>query len=260
MWTSWALNKAKKKKAAALYELEYAAKLRREIGFEPMNYDQLKRFVVANNNVIFHDEEDCDKKLEAAKKEFKSAGKEYFFVDKFNQVAFEQLCMYYSHDPMFEREDESYSLLKGVLLRGGTGTGKTRLMKLFMMNSYKPYIIMPCRLIADEYAKNGIDSQKQYSTMIDVYPQQNLGHNKRGYCYDDFGAEEDKNLFGNKLNVMQDLILKIYDNRLFPNTSMTTNLGGDEIEQYYGLRVRSRLSEMYNVIDMPEDAPDRRRL
>jgi hypothetical protein len=39
---------------------------------------------------------------------------------------------------------------------------------------------------------------------------------------------------------------------------MTTNLSSSEIEDYYGLRVRSRLREMFNLIAFPSSTKDKR--
>jgi hypothetical protein len=39
-------------------------------------------------------------------------------------------------------------------------------------------------------------------------------------------------------------------------THLTTNLNSGEIEKQYGLRVRSRLREMFNLVAFPEDAVD----
>ena len=42
-------------------------------------------------------------------------------------------------------------------------------------------------------------------------------------------------------------------------THLTTNLNSIEIEKQYGLRVRSRLREMFNLVAFPGDAMDKRR-
>jgi len=42
-------------------------------------------------------------------------------------------------------------------------------------------------------------------------------------------------------------------------THLTTNLNRSEIEKQYGLRVRNRLREMFNLIGFPADAVDKRK-
>jgi len=41
-------------------------------------------------------------------------------------------------------------------------------------------------------------------------------------------------------------------------THITTNLNGDEIEEMYGTRVRSRMREQFNLIAFDEAAKDKR--
>jgi hypothetical protein len=59
---------------------------------------------------------------------------------------------------------------------------------------------------------------------------------------------------------MTEILLSSYD--LFISrrmiTHITTNLNGDEIEEIYGIRVRSRLREQFNLIAYPFDAKDKR--
>jgi DNA replication protein DnaC len=83
---------------------------------------------------------------------------------------------------------------------------------------------------------------------------------RAGYCFDDLGTEETKSHFGNKINVMAEIILNRYDNKTamgWEFTHVTTNLSADEIEQYYGSRVRSRFREMFNAITL--NGNDRRK-
>lgn len=59
---------------------------------------------------------------------------------------------------------------------------------------------------------------------------------------------------------MAEILLSRYD--LFTTrhmiTHLTTNLNSTEIEQLYGLRVRSRLREMFNLIAFSPGTPDKR--
>lgn len=113
-------------------------------------------------------------------------------------------------------------------------------------------------IIADDYAAEGHETLYDNSKMIQVYPQLHLGHDSVGLCYDDLGTEDDKKNFGNQVNVMQDILFKIYDSDIYRHFHLTTNIGGVEIEAMYGKRVRSRMREMFNVITFNLDAPDRR--
>lgn len=250
-WTVWALRIARKKKAAALAEMQYAKKLTSPSQYKKFNYDELKAFVTSQHNVV--DIEDFDQ-LEI----FKKSGAKYFLLDDDNREIFELLCMYFSNDPAFELSGE-YSFSKGIILNGPIGCGKTELMRLFSINTFRPFQVTPCRAIADTYQAEGVEALNRYSELLPVYPQRNLGFSEIGHCFDDLGTEDDKKNFGNQLNVMQEIIYRLYDNRLLGHSHMTTNLGGDEINALYGTRIRSRMREMYNQIMFSPNAKDRRR-
>lgn len=211
--------------------MAYAAKLRHERGYKQLNFDELKELILSNYPE--------------------------FVIDESNELIFDLLCMYFTNDPLFEME--GYSFMKGIMLVGPVGCGKTSLMKMFAINSFRPFTLTPCRTIADEYVINGTPSLYQYSDLKTVYPQQNYGHSKIGQCFDDLGTEDDKKNFGNSVNVMADVILKLYDNKNYPNFHITTNIGGDEISDIYGDRVRSRMRQMFNVIKFDTTSKDRRK-
>jgi len=226
-----AIHRAKGEKDARLKTEAYKKKLFEEPKYEVLDFDALKNKITVNNPE--------------------------FIIDDNNREIFELLCQYFSNDPGFEL-DGRYSFKKGILLFGPIGCGKTYLMRLLGVNSFRPYTMIACRSIADTYSKQGADTLYQYSEMQLAYKHQNYGHTHTGRCFDDLGTEDVKKNYGNEVNVMQDIIYKIYDNRLLGNFHLTTNLTGDEINSYYGPRVGSRMREMFNIIDFPINAPDRR--
>lgn len=69
-------------------------------------------------------------------------------------------------------------------------------------------------------------------------------------CFDDFGAEGDAYHYGNKVNVMEEILQDRYEafGRYGMRTYITTNLNEEEIEGAYGTRVISRLREMCNFL------------
>lgn len=231
-WTKWALNKARKAKAAKLAEIEYAQRVNNPKKYSELTYEQLRSYVLSRHPK--------------------------FILDDDNREIFELLCQYFSHDPAFEFSEE-YSFEKGIMLTGPVGCGKTSLMKMFGINSYRPFATTPCRVIADAYQIEGAESLYKYSTLMPVFKELNYGHSEIGHCYDDLGTEDDKKNFGNQVNVMQDIIFKVYDNNLIGQVHATTNLGVQDIENQYGSRVRSRLREMFNQITFDPNATDRRK-
>ena len=84
---------------------------------------------------------------------------------------------------------------------------------------------------------------------------------RRHYCFDDLGIENNIKYYGNECNVMAEILLSRYD--LFIGrgliTHITTNLSATEIEEAYGNRLRSRLREMVNLIGFDQGVKDKRR-
>jgi hypothetical protein len=250
LWTAWALRIARKKKAAALAEMAYSKKLIQPSHKVKFSYSQLKEYLTEKFNIV--DESETEKIQDYI--DFKQ---EYFVIDEDNKEIFEMLLMYFSNDPAFELSGE-YSLKKGILINGPTGCGKTKLMKIFGHNTFRPFITTSARTIADAYQEDGVDALNKYSSLLPVYPQRNFGFDAIGHCFDDLGTEDDKKNYGNQVNVLQDVIYKVYDQELTGWFHMTTNLGGTEIDSIYGARIRSRMREMFNQIMFAPAAKDRR--
>lgn len=146
---------------------------------------------------------------------------------------------------------------KGILLSGPVGCGKTalmNLMKLIAKTEHK-YFLKPCRDISFEFIQDGYQ-------IIHKYSNGKLYHcDPKIICFDDLGIENNLKYYGNECNVMAEIILSRYDifiNKRIP-THMTTNLSASEIETHYGLRVRSRLRELVNLISFDKNTLDKRK-
>lgn len=176
------------------------------------------------------------------------------FFNEETKIVFKALCYYFTGDAEFETMGENWKLNKGLCLMGNVGTGKTTLMRMFSRNKRQSYQVLSCRKIAGEYAENGHEILHKYSSVVTNYIndykyflQKNLG-----FCFDDLGTESNKKNYGNTVNVMEEILLNRYDNRQFGwnFTHITTNLTADQIEETYGSRVRSRMREMFNIIEL----------
>lgn len=184
--------------------------------------------------------------------------RQHFIIDQYNKGLIEKLALYFTGDTEFNKP--GYSLDRGILIMGNVGRGKTELMKFFQKNKKRCYTVIPCSTVADEYLVYKDEIEKVYSSGIEkplhdpsVFFQKHIG-----YCFDDLGTEENKNAFGNKKNVLADIIMAIYNKKDFEKFHITTNLDIDEkeFEQRYGTRVVSRFKEMFNVFIL--DGTDRR--
>jgi len=145
---------------------------------------------------------------------------------------------------------------KGILLSGPVGCGKTSIMTLmrYIAPEGNKFSVKPCRDISFEFIQDGYKVLHTYSKgkLHETIP--------RIYCFDDLGLENNLKYYGNECNVMAEILLSRYDlfiSKKIP-THITTNLSASEIESHYGLRVRSRLREMVNLIAYDKNTKDKR--
>jgi len=185
------------------------------------------------------------------------------------------LLLYFTNDPRFEKYGEDFSLSKCLMLRGDVGCGKTTALTLvattrghlihdfqavrhldevndigwgdgFTIAPYKVSDIVPAQKMEDTYRDHGDEGLIRWLAKQDDKKNREL-------VIDDFGNEEfGAKHFGNPKNVlefiMNDRHKLWYDRGV--KTHLTTNItSGEEIERKYGKRLRSRLREMFNVID-----------
>ena len=187
-----------------------------------------------------------------------------FAVDEMNQPFIHQLLAYFSANQA-ECQTLDIDLKKGLLLMGPVGCGKTTLMKLCEDFFHTPFRIVASRKISQQFVQEGYAVLVRYGARS--YRIKHMGYGPIvqynqpiTYCLDDVGAEPATKHFGNDCNVIAEILQDRYEqftqHRMI--THLTTNLNADELAQYYGHRVRSRLREMGNLISFSDQAPDRR--
>lgn len=162
-------------------------------------------------------------------------------VNSDNKEFITALCYFISRDEKLET-DLKMSLNKGLLIRGISGIGKTHLVKCLEENELNPILIISMLDIAEEIKEHG-----EY---------QIKSNNHKIIYLDDVGSEEPIiNHYGTKINFFKTFIESVYLRaKSFNHLIFSTNNSFDEIEERYGFRVRSRLKDMFNVIDvMGED-------
>lgn len=181
-----------------------------------------------------------------------------FILDSSNSVVFDLLCLYFAADRGFVATAEAAgirnpSLEKGVMLAGNFGTGKTWLMKLFQKNQRQVYHLKNAKEIADDFEVDGEEAMNTYLNKIkNAFNDKSVFYQPfSGLCIDDLGTEDVKVHFGNRKNVLGDLIEKRYakgNTGLFLHA--TTNLTSDQLKEFYGGRVTSRMREIFNFIEL----------
>ena len=163
-----------------------------------------------------------------------SYGKE-LIVNNDTKYLIKVLCFFISNDSRFEAE-LGFSFNKGLLIRGAAGLGKTHLVKCIKDNEIKPVEIISTIDISEAIKDEGVYNPCYRHTLY----------------LDDVGTEEAiVNHFGTKINWVKNFIEIYYlRNKPFNRLIISTNNNFDEIESKYGFRVRSRIKDMFNIIDI----------
>ena len=207
----------------------------------------MKPLYTLENNIRIYDFKACLQYLQAKGKskygdEFSLRKEDYTLIRKMLCYAIRDVeaCQKYEID-----------FNKGILLLGPVGSGKTSLMTLirdFFPTSFRP-ILKSTRQVSYEFIKEGYE-------IIDQY-----GKSDKVFCFDDLGVESSLKHYGNECNTMGEILLSRYDQfiQFGTITHVTTNLNSVELEKMYGVRVRSRLREMFNLITFPKETQDKRR-
>jgi DNA replication protein DnaC len=156
---------------------------------------------------------------------------------------YQQLIRYFHGDPEFKGD-----LLKGILLMGPAGTGKSLAMQI--MRKY--------RQIDDvKFIMDGKTYQMNFD-IIDVnqlvsYFMENAFDGIEAYCrryvicLDDIGTEIDQvKHYGNNLDVISHVLAERYSKRLL--TFGTTNYPVKILEDKYDDRIVSRMFALFNFI------------
>lgn len=160
-----------------------------------------------------------------------------FIVNEYNKELIKTVCFFLSRDERFESELK-YDLNKGLLIRGISGLGKTYVVKCAQDNMLNPVLILSMLEISDEIRQVG---------------EYNINMDGRKILYlDDVGTEEPTiTHYGTRINFFKNFIEQYYHkNTIFNRLIVSTNNSAQELENRYGFRVRSRMKDMFNVVDV----------
>lgn len=186
--------------------------------------------------------------------------------DPYFKEIFWMLCLYFTNDKRFEdiickKTKQPYSLRKSLFMFGKAGLGKTDMMKLFRQNPRQSFVLRPCSNAAIDYKNFGDYGLTNYYKTTKLETENLFGQKELGICFDDLGIEEiPVDHMGTKRNVMEFIMLKIYDRRaeLLGKMHLTTNLREADIIETYTPRVMDRFYQMYNFITYSPKAPSRK--
>ncbi len=181
---------------------------------------------------------------------------EHFYIHNQDRELLFKLLIYIIRDKE-NAERLNIQLNKGILLSGPVGCGKTSLMNIlrFFLPIDSRYVMKSCRDVSFEFIQEGYE-------VIIRYSRNSFNHDKpRVYCFDDLGTENNLKYFGNECNVLAEILLSRYDFFVGRGmiTHITTNQNSTEIEDLYGIRVRSRMREMFNLFSFRKEAMDKRK-
>ncbi len=174
-------------------------------------------------------------------------GKKFKIYEEDRDILF-KLCNYYIKDEANCRKLD-IDTGKGILLSGPVGCGKTSLMKLLrhIVPHRKPYEVIPTRNITFAFNNIGYKIIENYG-------------DKQFYCFDDLGVEPTGRHYGKDCNVMGEILLSRHDLFLDKKikTHATTNLNAQELQELYGIRVRSRMRQLFNLVAFDRESRDKR--
>jgi len=179
-------------------------------------------------------------------------GNEIVITEEARKV-YEMVLLYLNDDPAFCEAGKGYSLEKGLLIIGPTGSGKTTLIRtvgsihtlyesiderynhseMLQVNNIKIKTALDIRW---EFNVGGFEAIEKYVINSDK---------TRELCIDD-GAEDLANHYGNKVDVVFEILYPRHDRKL--KTHITTNLDDKALAAKYGDRLFSRFKEMFNRI------------
>ncbi len=141
----------------------------------------------------------------------------------------------------FSGNDGEYDTEKGIFLYGGTGSGKTTIMKI--MQAARARMKHPVAMT---------NLPTLYADMLGEGQMNMQAQRDKERIFDDAGAENAEIAsFGNRINIFPQLLLLRYQGEY--KTHATSNLTPAEIITRPGFddRVKSRMNEMFNIVHLP---------
>jgi hypothetical protein len=181
-----------------------------------------------------------------------------FVIEDIDRPVVTKLIAYFLRDGQVAAK-EKIDLHKGLFLTGPVGCGKTALMRIlskFSLPDHRPFLRSSMD-VSLEFTELGTDVILKYSKKaFNPYQRMPLVH-----CFDDLGQETLVNYWGNKINLMAEILFSRYNlmhtHGMITHAITQTNAAG--LEAIYGNALRSRMREMFNLIAFQPDSRDKRK-
>lgn len=166
------------------------------------------------------------------------------------------ICFLLSGDPRYETE-MGFSFQKGLLIRGvpteenpfGNGLGKSFIPGLVADNPISPVQMVSILEVNETIKTTG--SWGSWNEKLDEYRGFKFGSFKFFYL-DDLGTEDEVFYFGSRTVWFKNWFELFYQDHKehIRRMIISTNLSFTEIEDKYGVRVRDRMAETFNVLNI----------
>jgi hypothetical protein len=174
-------------------------------------------------------------------KVMKDVGARHGFTWQINEVLGGKINLMLKY--FLNHQDGKLDPYKGLVLFGKTGTGKTRLMESFFWFTH-----------ATGFRKFRMASTSK--VILKIQAEKDLGgidqYMEGAWCFDDYLLEGEVNVFGNKVDVFNQILDVRYSDQLM--THLTMNVTSiDQLQEQIPHRLFSRFLEMFNFIEVPAE-------
>lgn len=228
------------------FEERKKLELRRiEIINQNQNIDKLsfEKFIIENLNALVQE---------------RSPEKE-FILDKYCQNTFNLLLGY------FHGSGSALNPRRGVCLLGPVGTGKSTLITAFKDNPFSSFRILKAQEIVEAYIEHGDNAIQKILKEKPVKDKENqFGETQFDILIEEIGREQRSVIVKGDsykttpVNVIQKVLMELYDQ---PNTRIHMVSNADDeskLIDLYDEAAASRIYDMFNVITLDPNAPNRR--
>lgn len=196
---------------------------RKKAAIDTENERKRQKEALKSQQMVLNALYDAGKFLDIIKTHF-DAKNGKFILGAWNKPMIEAICDYMAGNQQ----------KKGLMIIGQSGLGKTETIRAVAKNPVKPIQILSILEVAEVVKDHGSCDLNE----------------SRHILIDDVGSEPEViNYFGTKIQWFKEFIESYYLNhKTYEKLLITTNLSGQEVENRYGYRVRSRLREMMNIV------------